>query len=159
MKTLTLVRHAKSSWDDPDLRDHDRPLGERGLRDAPAMGKRLHDEGLAPDVILTSSAVRARATAEAIAIELGYDPAAIVVEETLYAAWPRTILDVVAAQDDSATSVMIVGHDPGMSDLVAEFDSAIDRMPTCAVAEFGFDVDRWADVPGAQAHSTYFRRP
>ena len=159
MKTLVLVRHAKSSWDDPTLADHDRPLNDRGRHDAPMMGRRLHERGFVADVILTSTATRAQATAEAIASELGYDLNEIVTMPSLYRASPATMLATVAALDDAQGSAMLVAHDPGMSELATHLSADIERMPTCAVAEFTFDVATWREVPGAWPDTARFDSP
>lgn len=159
MKTLALVRHAKSSWDDPALADHDRPLNDRGLRDAPMMGGRLHERGFLPDVILSSTAARAQATARAIGAELGVDLDEIVLVPSLYGSSPATMLAIVGALDDGLESAMLVAHDPGMSELAAQLSADIDRMPTCAVAEFTFDVASWTDVPGAWPDTVRFDSP
>ncbi|MEI5584064.1 MULTISPECIES: SixA phosphatase family protein [unclassified Agromyces] len=149
MKTLVLVRHAKSAWDDPTLSDHDRPLNDRGRRDAPEMGRRLRERGTSPDAILSSTAVRARTTAEAIAEALDVGTA-VVLDDRLYGSSAETILDVVAELDDALTTAMVVAHDPGMSHLAFRLSGEIEHMPTCAVAEFRFDARSWADVPDAE---------
>jgi phosphohistidine phosphatase len=95
MKTLVLVRHAKSAWDSPGLDDHERPLAERGLRDAPEMGRRLAERGLVPDVIRSSTAVRARTTAKLMAQALGVGADRVQLDERLYGAMPEEILTVV----------------------------------------------------------------
>lgn len=140
MIRLALVRHAKSDWDDPDLDDHDRPLNDRGRRDAPRMARQLAESGFRPDVILSSTAVRARTTAEVFAAEFG-----VVVEQDadLYGAPARTLLAAAAAT--GAASVMVVAHDPGMSVLAAHLsDDDIGHMPTCAVATFTWELDDWS---------------
>ncbi|MET0975748.1 MAG: histidine phosphatase family protein [Leifsonia sp.] len=164
MKTLVLVRHAKSDWGDPSLPDHQRPLNVRGRHDAPRMGRRMRERGLAPEVVLSSSAVRALTTAAVIAGELGFDPDDIRVLDLLYGASPATMLDVVGELDDAVGSAMVVAHDPGMSDLAAHFtmDSgadAIAQMPTCAVATFTFDVGSWSELDTARPTSTHFDAP
>lgn len=163
MKTLVLVRHAKSDWGDPSLADHDRPLNERGRRDAPRMGRRLAERGTRPDVILSSTAVRARSTAEAFAAELGIDAASIVLDGRLYGSSPSTMLAVVGEVPDDVGCVMLVAHDPGMSELAewlsADSGSPIDRMPTSAVAEFEFDVDTWSGLRLARPVRVQFDRP
>ena len=150
MKTLVLVRHAKSSWDHAGTPDHERPLNHRGRRDAPDMGRRLRERGLLPDEIRSSTAVRARATAVAIAGQFGIEPEAVVLDERLYGSSPDTILGVVGELDDSVATVMIVAHDPGLSDLAFDLSGTIEHMPTCAVAEFQFDVERWSEVADAE---------
>jgi len=124
MKTLYLVRHAKSDWGDPLLDDHDRPLNERGLRDAPAMGHRLAERGVRPDRIVTSTAVRAR----------------------LYGATGSGILAVASTLDDALDSAMLAGHNPGMSDAVGELTGEWVELPTCAVVECRVNVDHWAEL-------------
>lgn len=159
VKKLVLVRHAKSSWNDPTLRDHDRPLNDRGLRDAPEMGRRLSERGLVPDAIVTSSAVRARSTAELVAAELGFDPQRIMTETRLYAAAPREVLDVIRALNDHAERVLVFGHNPEFSELAHAFSPVIVHMPTCSVAEFDFDVDSWAQLVEASPTAVRFDAP
>ena len=142
--TLVLVRHAKSDWGDHALADHDRPLNDRGRRDAPGMARRLAGTGFRPDALLSSTAVRARTTAEAFADELG---AAVTLDPELYGAPARTLLAAAAAT--RAGSVLIVAHDPGMSVLAGQLSGdGIDHMPTCAVATFHWRTSDW-DVASA----------
>ena len=144
MIRLVLVRHAKSDWGDASLDDHERPLNDRGMRDAPRMAARLAATGFRPDVILSSTAVRARTTAEAFAAELG---AAVSLDPELYGAPATTILEAAAAT--RAPAVVVVAHDPGMSALAARLsDDDIAHMPTCAVATFIWAQDDW-DVAAA----------
>ena len=146
MKTLLLVRHAKSNWEQPDVADHDRPLNHRGRRDAPDMGRRLAARGVAPDVILSSSAVRARTTAALLAAELGYDPERIVGDERLYAASVDRVLEVIGELGDDVSCAMVVGHNPETAALVHRLSGDDHEMPTGAVAEFSFDVASWTDL-------------
>jgi len=144
MIRLALVRHAKSDWGDPALDDHDRPLNDRGMRDAPRMARQLAEAGFRTDLILSSTALRARTTAEAFAAELG---AGVSLDPELYGAPARVLLAAAAAT--RAPAVMVVAHDPGMSVLAAHLtDDAIGHMPTCAVATFTWEVDDW-DVASA----------
>ncbi len=137
--TLVLVRHAKSDWGDPSLDDHDRPLNDRGRRDAPRHARQLAESGFRPDVILSSTAVRARTTAEAFGAELGV---AVALDPQLYGAPARVLLAAAAAT--RARSVVVVAHDPGMSALAGHLsDDGIGHMPTCAVATFTWHVDDW----------------
>lgn len=159
MKTLVLVRHAKSSWEHAGTADHERPLNHRGRRDAPDMGRRLRERGLLPDAIRSSTAVRARATAVAIAAELGIDPEDVVLDERLYGSSPGTILGVVGELDDSVATAMVVAHDPGLSDLAFDLSGTIEHMPTCAVAEFRFDVASWSEVADAEPAEVRFEMP
>ena len=146
MKTLFLVRHAKSSRDDPTLPDKERPLNDRGMRDAPSMGERLARQDAQPDVILSSPAVRALATAEIIAKKLDYKVKDIVVDERLYAAAPDDLLEVIHDLGDKPKRVMLFGHNPELSELAHRLSSKITDMPTCAVAEFSFDTKSWSTV-------------
>lgn len=146
MKTLFLVRHAKSSRDDPSLPDRDRPLDDRGEQDAPKMGKRLAKRDVKPDLIVSSSATRALATAHPIAEELGYRRKDIVVNDRLYESSADTLLEVIQGLDNKLDCVMLFGHNPEFSDLAHRLSSEIGDMPTCAVAEFRFDVKAWSDV-------------
>lgn len=159
MKTLTLVRHAKSSWGDPALADRERPLNERGLRDAPAMGQRLAQRGARPDLLLASPATRALTTAEHLAQALGVKRKDIVVDERLYAAAASELLAVIRVAGNEHQRVMLVAHNPGLSDLAHRFASEITHMPTCAVAEFTFAVAAWGDIGGALPTSVVFDYP
>lgn len=143
MKTLLLARHAKSDWAFPHLSDHDRPLNARGRRDAPAMARRLTDGGVGVDHIVSSTATRARSTADEYAAAFGI----MVVEEAqLYAASARSILAIAAALPEQSSVAMLVGHNPGMSDAVAELTGEFVQLPTCAVAECAVDVGSWSEL-------------
>ena len=143
MKTLLLARHAKSDWGMPGLSDHDRPLNGRGRRDAPAMAHRLADDDLVLDRIVSSTATRARATADEYAAAFRLT---VVEEPLLYAASARSILAIAAALPDDSAVAMLVGHNPGMSDAVAELTGQFVQMPTCAVAECAVDIGSWAEL-------------
>ena len=143
MKTLLLLRHAKSSWDDGSVPDHDRPLNNRGKKAAPRMGRLLHERGLRPDLILSSTAVRARKTAEAVAKACGYAKPPDLVER-LYLATAGTLLEVAqTAPDESVGRLMLVGHNPGMEDLVAILAGRLERFPTAALAVFDIAIESW----------------
>jgi phosphohistidine phosphatase len=146
MKTLFLVRHAKSSRDDPALSDKERPLNDRGMRDAVRMGERLARQGVKPDLIVSSPARRALATAEIIARKLDYKVKDIVVDERLYAAALDDLLEVIQEFGDKPNRVMLFGHNPEMTELAHRLSSKIAAMPTCAVAEFSFDTKSWSNV-------------
>ena len=159
MKTLFLVRHAKSSRDDPALADKERPLNDRGMRDAPKMGERLATHDVRPDLILSSPAVRALATAEIIARKLGYKVKDIVVEERLYAAAPDDLLEVVHELGDKPKRVMLFGHNPELTELAHRLSSKVTDMPTCAVAEFSFDTKSWSAVGKQEPAKVTLHRP
>ena len=146
MKTLLVLRHAKSSRDDPSLDDRDRPLAARGERDAPRMGRLVRDEQLSPDLVVCSDAVRARQTAEAMAEAAGYS-GTILLEHRLYAAEAGGILAVLreVVEPDLGT-VMIVGHNPGLEDLVSALTGFREDLPTAALAQLALPIDRWSDI-------------
>lgn len=159
MKTLLLVRHAKSSWDDPDLPDEDRPLNARGKRDAPRMGKRLAARGVKVDLVLSSPATRAIKTARLLADELDYKLKNIVVDDRLYPGAVEDLLKIVHDLGNKLNRVMLVGHDPAFSKLAHHLSADISRMPTCAVAEFKFNAKTWPDVHKATLATITFDFP
>ena len=146
VKTLFLVRHAKSSRADQTLPDRERPLDDRGRRDAPSMGKRLAERDAKPELIVSSPALRALTTAQLIADEIGYAREDIVVDDRLYASSASDLLAVIRALDKKLDRVMLFGHNPEFTDLAHQLSSEIADMPTCAVAEFRFDTKAWSDV-------------
>ena len=146
MKTLFLVRHAKSSRDDPSLPDRDRPLDDRGKQDGPKMGKRLAKRDVKPDLLLSSPALRALTTAQLIAEEIGYKPKDIVADDRLYASDADNLLAVIRALDRNLNRVMLFGHNPEFTDLAHRLSSEFIEMPTCAIVEFNFDTKAWSDV-------------
>lgn len=145
MKTLLVLRHAKSSWADNSLSDHDRPLKGRGKRDAPRMGRLLKDQDLIPDLIVSSSARRAISTAKLLAEACGYESEIEVTREFYHAA-PETYLEYIAYLSEDVDVVMVVGHNPGVEELVEEFSERWERMPTAALAVIHLDVESWADL-------------
>jgi phosphohistidine phosphatase len=149
-RTLILVRHAKSSWDGIDLPDMERPLADRGKRDAPMMGKRLAKQQAKPDLILSSPARRALATAQIIAKELGYKTKDIAVDDRLYASQPETLLAVIGELNDKLKCVMLFGHNPEFSELAHRLSSDITLLPTCAFAQFTFDTKSWSTIGDVQ---------
>ena len=147
MKTLTLVRHAKSSWDHPGLADFDRPLNQRGERDAPGIGARLAVAIETLDAIVSSPALRARQTALALAGGVGFPEAEIRFEGGLYGASAAEMTATVRRFDNDAQTVAIVGHNPGMTDLANRFTGRyIDNIPTAGVVIIAFDVEAWSEV-------------
>ena len=146
MKTLFLVRHAKSSRDDPSLADRERPLNDRGLHDAPMMGQRLSRSGMKHDRIVSSPALRALTTAQLIADAIGFPRQDIAIDDSIYESSPERLLAVIRGLDDKLDCVMVVGHNPEFAELAHRLAPEITEMPTCAVAEFRFDARAWADV-------------
>jgi len=144
VKTLTIVRHAKSSWNEPGLSDRERPLNKRGQRDAPRMGKRIADAGIRPSLIVSSPATRAWTTAQFIAEELSYPVEFLQRENSLYLASLNDILDVIVAQDDGFSSLMVVGHNPGLTNMVNYLSPGITgNLPTAGVVSVTIDQDHW----------------
>lgn len=152
MKTLLLMRHAKSDWDDQSLVDHERPLNARGEKDAPKMGKHLVELGLIPDLILCSTAVRAKMTAEAVAAETGYDSDKIVFHSELYLPRVDTMLDLTEELPEEKNTVLIVSHNPGISQFLGRLAGNflnVPEMPTCAVARLELYTGWDQSGPGA----------
>lgn len=146
MKTLILVRHAKSSWKHPDLEDFDRPLNKRGSKDAPKMGRRLAKAGILPDLIISSPARRAYNTAMIIAVEIGYDKE-IQKDKTIYEAATSDLLEVIRAIDDKYKVVMMIGHNPAFTSLSYYLTRhSVTNIPTAGVFTIDFSKDSWADV-------------
>ena len=146
MKTLFLIRHAKSSWGNSTLPDKDRPLNDRGKRDAPKMGKRLAKRDVKPELIVSSPAVRALATAKIIARKLDHKLKEIVVDDRLYPGDADKLLTVIYGLDNELKRVMLFGHNPALTDLAHRLSSDIVHMPTCAVAKFKFRAKSWSSV-------------
>jgi phosphohistidine phosphatase len=147
MKALTLLRHAKSSWKDPALTDFERPLNKRGKQNAPLMGQRLARRGTSPEMIIVSPAKRTRKTAELVAFELGYDEDAIRLDPEIYAAGLPTLMGVVSGLADAWQDVMLVGHNPGLTELANSLASRqIENIVTCGVVKLELGVASWRDV-------------
>lgn len=148
MKRLLILRHAKSSWKDQRLADHDRPLNKRGKKDAPRMGKLLRAEDLVPDLIVTSTAVRARMTAEAVADASGYE-GDVVATGSFYQAGPEEYLAYLHDLPDTYKRVMVVGHNPGLEELLETLTGALEPLPTAALAQIALPIDRWQALDSA----------
>ena len=157
MLTLYLCRHAKSSWDIPGQRDFDRPLNERGLRNAPFMANLFRERGEPLDLLVSSTAERAMATARHFAKALGaregshFDPDApkpqLLPNETLYLAGVRDILLTVNGLPDEATRVMLFGHNPGFTDALDHISGTdIGNLPTCGIVRIDLPLKKWAEV-------------
>jgi phosphohistidine phosphatase len=144
MKTLLLMRHAKSSRDDPDLADHDRPLNKRGKRDAPRMGRWLARQRLVPDLIVSSTAVRAQRTAEKLAEACHY-PSGIVLQPELYQASPETWQEYLADLPEPHARVLCVGHNPEIEQLLAAIVGESVAMTTAAIAHLTVSIGGWAE--------------
>ncbi|MBI3206107.1 MAG: histidine phosphatase family protein [Myxococcales bacterium] len=158
MKTLLLMRHAKSDWDDAGTPDHDRPLNARGERTAPQMAALLVSEHVPPDLILSSTALRARATALAVAEATGWKPE-LCLRHELYLAAPSRIVQAIVRAPSGVDCLLVVGHNPGMEELVSDLATTRQSMPTAAVARFAIPVDDWAAFAGARAELVQVWRP
>lgn len=147
MKTLYLMRHAKSSWGDSGLRDFDRPLDRRGERDAPEMGRRLAQKTPRPQLIYASPAVRARQTILHVADVLGHPAEEIEWQPEIYGAGVEDILQILQATDDSIETAMLIGHNPTMSFCVSHWNPRFaHHFPTAALACVQLETDRWAKI-------------
>ena len=150
MKTLTLVRHAKSSWSNPSLSDRDRPLNKRGERDAPVMGQRIAKAGIRPSLILSSPANRAWTTAKVVAAQINYPLEFLQMEKNLYLASVNEMLDVLVQQDTGFNSIMLFGHNPGFTSFANYLVPGLtNNVPTAGVVSVNIDTDDWSlyDLP------------
>ena len=144
MKTLTLVRHGKSSWKNRGLSDRERPLNKRGVRDAPVMAKRLVDAGVRPSLIISSPAVRAWTTAKVFAREMGYPIEFLQREDGLYLASLDNLLDAVATQDPGFNNLMLFGHNPGLTDFANYLVPGLtSNLPTTGIVTVNLSCDDW----------------
>ena len=168
MLTVSLFRHAKSSWDDRALDDHERPLAKRGTKAVPEIARYMREEGLVPDLVLCSTAVRTRATLALLVAELGPPAPTIRFDDALYLAPSDVILARVRAAEPGVRHIMVIGHNPGLHALALELVGDGDRktvaalateFPTAALAVFGFDVAQWSDVAVAGGRLERFVTP
>jgi phosphohistidine phosphatase len=161
MKKITLIRHAKSSWDHPGLADHDRPLNNRGRRDAPFMAQLMAGRGWQPAALVSSPAVRARTTAAFFAEALGRPAESLVIEPAIYEASLSTMLELIRGLNPAWSSVALFGHNPTFTSLANQFTREwIDNVPTCGIVEImGAGVEEWAAFSPATARVTGFHYP
>lgn len=145
MKTLLLMRHAKSSWKDKSLEDQDRPLNKKGRHDAPMMGEILLDHGLVPQMILSSSALRARQTAEAVAEAARFD-GDITYLDRLYMAEPEDYINALRELPNEVDRVLVIGHNPGLEMLLQLLSGQIQSMPTAVIAHVDLPIEHWSDL-------------
>lgn len=159
-RRLYLVRHAKSDWAYEGLADIDRPLNERGYRDAPMMAARLAKLGHAPDRLVSSPAVRALTTALIFARQLEHDAARVALEPRLYEASPSGFLRVVAEQPAAARALMVFAHNPTLTEVASQLGGvAIDNVPTAGVVCVRFEADTWSDAASARGALELFEYP
>ena len=148
MKTLLLLRHAKSSWKDSDLDDHDRPLNKRGKREAPRMGQLLKEEDLVPEFIVASSAKRAWRTAECAALHSGYRGETRVTSE-LYEAPASSIVKVVQSTPEPIQRLLVVGHNPGLEELLEQLTGNYTPLSAGALAFVYLEIENWGELADA----------
>jgi phosphohistidine phosphatase len=160
MKTVYLIRHAKSSWDDNKLSDHDRPLNKRGEKDAPAMAAFLRKEGGKPDLLISSTAKRAKHTAQAFAKEFGRKKSEIELHAELYHAAPGEITKLLRKLSNDHDSAAIFAHNPGLTILANAFlGKHLDNVPTTGIVGVRCPVDRWKDWNPTEAERFLFIYP
>ncbi|MEM7108960.1 MAG: histidine phosphatase family protein [Bacteroidota bacterium] len=160
MKTVYLVRHAKSSWDYPELTDHDRPLNKRGKRDAPEMGRRLKEKGILPDLMISSTALRAMTTCEIIAGAIGYPNDKIIGDRNVFHAGTQKLLQIIKNVTDSSRSLMLFGHNPGFTDFANRLaNTDIWNIPTCGVFACEFDLSHWHEVEFQSGNLLFYDYP
>ncbi|RYG54785.1 MAG: histidine phosphatase family protein [Chitinophagaceae bacterium] len=161
MKTLYLVRHAKSSWENTAVADFDRKLNERGQKDAPEMGQRLLKRVHNIDAFVSSPAKRAKKTCKLFCKEFGVKEEDIIYVDSLYLASPQTFAQVISWFDDSLKSVAIFSHNPGITDFANTLNPEviIDNMPTCSIFAVQADVKHWKDFEAAEKKFLFFDYP
>ena len=160
MKTLTVLRHAKSSWKNASLQDCERPLNSRGHRDAPVMAQRIKQIGIRPSLILSSPAERAWTTAKIVAREIGYPAEFLQQEDRLYHASVRSLVKLIAEQDSGFNSIMIVGHNPGLTDFANYVSPNLtDNIPTCGFVSFTIDLQDWNLGRDIETESVIYEYP
>ncbi len=161
MKRIYLVRHAKSSWAEMDLTDFDRPLNDRGKKDAPVMAERLRKKKTDIDALISSPALRAKSTAILFSKELDIKEKKIIYEEALYHAGVSTFNTVIESMDEDHKEIVLFSHNPGITDFantLAE-NVQIDNMPTCSIFAVEADVKKWKDFKTAEKKFLYFDYP
>ncbi len=160
MKTIILVRHAKSSWKEASLEDHERPLNKRGERDAPHMAKVFCKKNISVDLIVSSTANRALSTANEFAKQLAYNKDQIEREKQLYLAEPNDMMDYVASIDDAINCVMLFGHNPGITWFATILSGHhFENIPTCGIAAVDLKIDQWSDLKEGKGKLLFFEYP
>jgi phosphohistidine phosphatase len=160
MKTLLLIRHAKSSWDDPGLSDYERPLNERGKKDIPVMADRLYERGIRIDAFVTSPARRARKTAEQFAKRYKKEKDELLLKTELYMAGDEAFYSVVEKLDERYDCVAIFSHNPGLTDFANSLtDVKIDNIPTCGIFAVSADAKKWSRFREAKKNLLFFDYP
>lgn len=159
MKKLVFIRHAKSSWDDPYLDDHERPLAERGLRDAPRMAQRLKKRDFKIDAMISSDAKRAKTTALIMAEILHFPKENIVFTPSLYMASANKILAEIRQTKSNVESILVFGHNPGFNEIIEKLGGEIDNLPTAGQFGFKLDIKDWEDISPKKTKVWFFDYP
>lgn len=160
MKSLLLVRHAKSSWSDFSIKDFDRPLNDRGKKDAPAMAKRLLDKDITIDAFIASPAKRARKTAELFAKEYKAEKSSLIFFDDLYLATASIFSDVISKIDDRFKTIAVFSHNEGITDFANSLtDTRIDDIPTCGIFAIKIKTKHWKDFLEAEKNFWFFDSP
>lgn len=161
MKTLYLLRHAKSSWDYPEIPDQERPLNKRGRKDAPRMGNWMKQQGISPDSIISSPSVRTLATISKVSHALGLSGELIETNPALYHASPSSLLTVIRSSPPEVNSLLLVGHNPGLTALANLLCPAksVDNIPTCGLYALQFHTRSWEETGSKNAEFLFFQFP
>ena len=151
MKQLTLVRHAKSSWDLPEMEDYYRPLNPRGVKNAYAIGDELAIRGVFPDVVITSPAVRAMNTAIILSRKLDFPLERMEANANMYEASVTDVMKIMSSINDSVSHAMLVGHNPTLTMLINRLQKKpLDNLPTCGVYHLELDISSWSEIYDAK---------
>ena len=160
MKTVILIRHAKSSWKFPDLKDIERPLKKRGISDAAMMANILKEIPVHPDKIISSPAVRALATAKAFAGQAGFSETEIITDQRLYLESKTKLYNLLHELDDGYQTIALVSHNPGLTDFANSLaDDTIDNIPTSGIVGIQFDCNSWAEIEKGKGKRLFFEVP
>lgn len=145
MKTLLLMRHAKSSWKHPEIKDHERGLNKRGKKDAPRMSKLLADNELVPQRILTSTAERSRQTVDAVLEATSFN-GEVSFLDALYMAEPEIYLELLSLMPDDLERILVIGHNPGLEGLLQILSGRVESLPTAAIAYLSLPIHSWKEI-------------
>jgi len=160
MKTLLLVRHAKSDWGSGEFSDFERPLNNRGLHDAPFMAKIIHDKNIIPELIISSPAARALTTAKLFAVEFNYPIESIMKNNTIYNGSTKQLFDIINQTDDAVNTLMFFGHNPDITNLCCLLSGNIfDNIPTTGVVCIDFDITKWRQANNNNGKMRFFEYP
>ena len=158
MKKIYIVRHAKSSWKDMSLHDFDRPLNKRGKLNAPLMGKRLKKKNILPDIMLSSSSLRTKLTAQVIAKKIKYTKD-IIFKDEMYESNAAFLHEMLTELDDENNSVFIFAHSSGLNMLAKDYVRFEENIPTCGIVEIEFDCEKWSEISAKNAKLISFDYP